>query len=413
MTAPLTFPLPPRIRGGAHREYARRRAEAPLDPVLIHASALAVLAVRYADVARVLTDPAFSRDLRRPGDAKKFPGLDVTGGGQALTGMDPPAHTRLRRLVQPVVGRAKTERWRPVIRSIAEDLADRVVRRGPPADLVAAFTRVFPAMVMARLLGVPEPDHERFQQWTRGFLSVTEESKRERILATRRLLGYVCGLIEQARNSAGVGMLSALVAAQDEGDALSDSELRNLAFALLVGGYETTSATLGRGLLALLREPAAYQALIGDPALVPTAVEEILRFEPPDDGGMLRRSVCPVQLPSGQLEAGTIVLPSMCAANRDPAAFDDPDRFDITRSPNPHLTFGAGPHYCLGANIARIQLQEALYALLGRLPDLRLADGDGAGDLPYTEGLMVKTLDRLPVSWGAAVRRTEVSMPDV
>ncbi|MFC1416705.1 cytochrome P450 [Streptacidiphilus cavernicola] len=408
-SAPPDPSAPPRCPFGAEQpSFAAEQpsADPPLRQVRIDGGAQALHAVLHGDVVRVLVDPGFSRDLRRPGDPRKFPGLDVTGGGATLTGMDAPEHTRLRRLLQPAVGRVRTERWRPQVRAAACALADALAARPQPADLVSGYTRVLPTGVMARILGVEEPDRERFQADTRAFLSVTAASARERVMAVRRLLAHVDTLIATARRRPeqqsdggdGDGVLGVLLAQRDDhGDPLDGAELRNAVFGLLVGGYQTTAATLGRGMLALLRDPEAYRALVRDPALIPGAVEEILRYAPPDDGGMLRRAVRPVDLPSGTVAEGSVVLPSMRAANRDAAVFADPDRFDITRAPNPHLTFGAGPHYCLGAAVARMQLHEGIAALLDRFPTLRLADP--AAPVHYEDGLMVDTLTDLPVTW--------------
>ncbi|QKW37577.1 cytochrome P450 [Actinomadura sp. NAK00032] len=383
--------------GSPPPEFAERRRESPLAPVMMPSGDEAVLAVRYADVHAVLTNPAFSRAALLAPDAPRIlPGEEFGEDPNALTNMDPPRHTRIRRILSDIFSPRHVKTWHPKIVAITERLTGDLVAAGPPADLIAAFTLPLPIQIMCELLGVPPADRERFRTWTDMIISSTAFTVEERVAAATEFSGYVRDLIDGRRGRDGDALIDALISAHDEGERLSEAELVHLTVMLIMAGYETTASVLARGVLSLLTTDQ-YRVLRDEPEIIPTAVEELLRYGMPGDGGLLRMATKDVELPSGTVRAGQAVMPSMASANRDPEVFDDPERFDVRRGHCPHLTFGQGAHYCAGANLARHELQVALETLTRAVPDLRL---DVAPDeVEWRSGLLLRAPLSLPVAW--------------
>jgi cytochrome P450 len=284
---------------------------------------------------------------------------------------------------------------RPRITAICDGLLDRMAGAGP-VDLMEALARPLPLTVICELLGLPEEDRPRFRQSVKAVMSVTSLWGIFRFLPSLfRLVGYFRRHFEQCRKHPRPGLMTALVQAEQDGDRLSEDELLAMAFLLLVAGHETTVHLIGGGTLALLTAPEQKARLRADWSLLPAAVEELLRF------------VCPVQLTKprylsrdlefhGQsLRRGEILIPMLASANADPARFDRPERLDISRSPNPHVAFGSGGHFCLGAQLARVEAQVVLEKLFTRFPNLSLAVPDSR--LKYTGRLGIRALTALPV----------------
>ncbi len=384
------FPFPPGPHGSPPTEFAERRENAPLAPAQMPSGDEARVAVRYADVRAVLASPRFTRELSYPG----APRLVVGSDPEALSNIDPPRHTRIRRIVSKAFLPAQVAVWRTRASAIADELAAGL--GDPPADLVADFAVQLPLRVICTLLGVPDDDLGRFAQWSDVFLSSSAYTPQERQEAGRAFAGYAHGLIAERRTAPGDALIDVLVAAHDGGDVLSEHEMVRLVVSLIVAGHETTANTLARGVLSLLAT-GQYRLLARDPGRIPVAVEEILRHAMPADGGLLRVATADVKLPSGTIRKGEAVLPSMAAANRDPEVFPDPDRFDIARGEYPHMSFGHGAHYCLGANLARQELEVSLTTLVRRFPGLRLAIAPD--QVEWKSGLLVRGPVRLPVTW--------------
>jgi cytochrome P450 len=378
-------------------EFARRLEDDPLAPATLPSGDDVIVAVRYADVRQILCDPRFTRELNYPGAPRLVAGTDLSDEPDALINMDPPRHTKLRAAVSAAFTPRRVEMWRPRVTEIAERLMDEFIAHGPPGDLVAGFAVPLPVRVICEVLGVPHEDWERFRAWTAAFLSMSERTAKQRETAARAISRYVWELIAARRRDPGDALLDALIRAGDESGALTDKELVRHTVGLIIAGHETTATVFARGVFALLNQPGQYAGLAADPARVPAAVEEILRYNVPGDGGMLRVAKQDVELPSGVIGQGQAVMPCTAAANRDPSVFSDPGRFDITRQEDAHITFGYGPHYCLGANLARLELQIALDALIRRLPHLELVTA--ADEVPWRSGLIIRGLERLPVSW--------------
>jgi cytochrome P450 len=378
-------------------EFARRLDDDPLGPVTLPSGDEATLAVRYADVRQVLSDGRFTRELNYPGAPRFVRGTDVSDEPDALINMDPPRHTKVRAVVSAAFTPRRVETWRPRVTEIAERLLDEFIAQSPPADLVSGFAFPLPIQVICELLGVPHEDREQFRAWSDTFLSISAYTAEQRRAAAKAFSRYIWELIAARRSAPADGLIDALIETRDQDGALTDRELVRLLFGLILAGHETTATVIARGVFVLLTQPDQYAELVADPARVPGAVEEILRYNVPGDGGLLRVATEDVELPSGIVGKGQAVMATVAAANRDPAVFPDPDRFDITRPDSEHITFGYGPHYCLGANLARLELQVAFSALVRWLPWLELATA--AGEVPWRSGLVMRGPEQLPVTW--------------
>jgi cytochrome P450 len=351
----------------------------------------------YDEVELVLKDRRFSRNFRYEGAPRLVLSEDMSLNPNAIVNLDPPEHTRLRRSIQWAFRPANAGSWLPKVQRVTDELLDAVVAAGPPADLVEGFAKLLPIRVMCELVDVPDADREQLIAWTGLFFSTDAVAAGERDEASYRFFSYVRDLVAARRAEPRDGLLDALIRACDVEEILTPAELHQMVLALFIGGQENTSATLSRGIFTLLREGESYQALRADPGLIEQAVEEILRYEVPSEGAFLRVTTEDVELDSGTVPRGTAVQVSIPSANRAAERFADPDVFDVTRARNPHLTFGAGAHFCPGAPLARLELRVALGTVVARMPELRLAIDPA--DVSYSQGCLVRALLSLPVSW--------------
>ncbi len=354
--------------------------------------------VRYADVRSILTSSACSRNLREPGLPRMVRGPFLDDDPAALMNQDPPEHTRYRRIMHGTFTPRHIERWRPRAATIAGELIDAA---GDTFDMVTDFALPLPARVICEMLGVPMDRFDQVRGWTEMFLSTSQASAEARAEGLAAFMAYAQELIEHHRTEPGDDLIDLLIAARDEGDRLTEDELTNMVFTLILAGHETTAAMIVRGTFRLLCHRDQYAELAEHPELVEPAVEEILRHEAPGSNGMLRRITEDVELSGGTIPADTVVLPNLWAADHDPSAFQDPLRFDVHRltgaQSTPHLAFGHGPHYCLGANLARMELQEAFHALVTRLPGLRAQED--LSTVVWSDGFVYRPL-RLLVKAG-------------
>jgi cytochrome P450 len=367
----------------------------PVPRVRLAPGGEAVLATRYEDLRKVYADPVFSRaEAARPGMPALRPARQ---NPHLLISMDPPEHTRVRRLVAGAFSRRGVESMRPRVQRIADELIDAMMTAGPPGDFVEAFAAPLPAIVISDLVGAPSADHPRLREWMDTALSITAHTATEVRSAGEQLAGYLTRLIAARRAEPADDLLTALIEARDAGDRLSEQELMFTTYIMLIGGYETTAGLLANSLLTLHRHADQYALLRDKPDLIPDAVEEILRYVPIAKASMERVATADVSLSGCPVPAGTTVIPLQYSGNRDEALTADPDRFDVTRTPVPHLAFGHGVHYCLGAQLARLELQTAYTTLFRRLPDLRPALR--ATELSWKEGLITRGPVTLPVVW--------------
>jgi len=349
----------------------------------------------YENVRQMIVDQRFSRALAvAPGRAQ--PGFEMSAAG-SINGMDPPEHTRLRKLVASAFTARRVEALRPRVTSIVNELIDAVAGRPQPADLVAGFSLPLPAQVICEMLGVTAEDLGQFHAWSDTIIGDWQRDSGEIMTALAALYGYFGTLIEIKRGRPADDLMSALIAARDQDDRLSEHELTVMCCTLLIGGHETTANQINLSLLLLFDHPGEVAKLRADPGLIPAAVEELLRCTRLGGLPPARVTTEDVQLGGVTIPAGEQVMPLYSTANRDPSAFTDPDRFDVTRDAASHLAFGAGVHHCLGAQLARVELQEAFRGLIGRLPALRLAVP--ASDLEFKPGMAIHSLRELPVRW--------------
>ncbi|MGW5683316.1 cytochrome P450 [Nonomuraea sp. NPDC003754] len=380
-------------------EFSRRRAEGPLDPAAMPSGDLVPVAVRYEDVRTLLGSAASSRNLRLPGLPRLVSGMGIDDDPDALINQDPPEHTRYRRIMHAAFTPRRTEPWRPRIARIAGELLDGL---GEEFDLVAAFAVRLPGQVVCRLLGVPHADYDRFVTWTDMFLTTSTATGQARHRAYTEFMAYAADLVARHRARPGDDLIDLLVQARDDEDRLTEGELVNTVFSLITAGHETTASMVSRGAFRLMLHRAQWAELVARPDLAAGAAEEILRYDGPPASAFMRRMTKDVEVSCGTLPAGSVVLPNLNAANHDPSAFPDPERFDIHRfgaqPPHPHLAFGYGPHRCLAAALARVELTEAVRALAVKRPMLRLAIPAEA--VEWSDGLTYRPV-ALPVTSAA------------
>ncbi|MFE2727641.1 cytochrome P450 [Kitasatospora sp. NPDC059327] len=351
------------------------------------------LATRYEDVKTVMADPRFSRAASIAENTPRL--VPFMPPPDTIMALDPPHHTRLRRVLNQAFTMRRVEVLRPRIQEITDELLDAIAKGPGKADLVHSFALPVSLIVITELLGVPYEDREKFGAWVGAIFSM--ETPPEVVQQSNiDLMTYLAGLIAQRREQPAEDLLSILVQARDENDRLTEQEMIGLGAAVLMAGYEVTSHHLGSLTYALLADPAKLAELQADLGLVPQAIEEMLRFVPPAVGeGMTRIATEDVELGGVLVKAGDAVLPSTMAANRDAEVFEDAEVMDFHRAKNPHLSFGHGPHHCVGANLARLELQIAITSLLKRFPALRL-DGT-VDDVPWDTASVWSGPRELPV----------------
>ena len=359
---------------------------------------------RHEDCAAVLRDPRFGRSeagrlgARGPGPAGE-PAADEPVVRSFLA-LNPPDHTRLRRLVSRAFTPARVRDLGPRIEAIAAELIDAARASAGPVDLIAALASPLPVTVISELLGVPAADYDRLVAWSDalargldpGFLISAEDRERQQ-RARAEFGAYLSELIGQRRRSPGDDLVSALVGVVDDGDVLSEEELIATCILLLVAGHETTTSLMGSAVLGLLQHPDQLARLRAEPGLMTGAVEEFLRYDPPVQL-TARVALADAIIGAQPVPAGSIALMLIGAANRDPALCADPDDLDITRPPTHHVSFGQGIHFCLGAPLARLETQIVLRLLLQRPDDLGLA-----GEPTWKENTILRGLRGLPVTF--------------
>lgn len=399
-------PMDPKHRPDPHPLYHRMRSVAPVYRGREPGTGRPVwFLTRYADVQRALLDPRLGREhdrlpeeLAAPHRSARNHVLAALGLDRHVLNLDPPDHTRLRRLVAPALGARTVTALAPRIRQVTTGLLDDLAGRDGVVDLIDAIALPLPVTIIAELLGVPIDDQAQFRTWVEEMINETGQPDRR---AAADFLAYLDERIERRRADPGDDLISQLIQVEEQGDKLTSSELRSTAFLLLAAGHETSVKLIGNGILALLRHPGQLARLRARPDLIDPAVEEVLRYDGPVESPMLRYALADVDFGGVVVPRGDAVAPMVMAANRDPEVFRQPDTFDLTREPNRHLTFGHGTHFCLGAPLARLEGRIALAALIHRFPQLDLAVS--RSELEWSRGFSVHGVERLPVSLGTPV----------
>jgi cytochrome P450 len=394
-------PFLPEVHEDPYPLYHQLRTEDP-----VHRSPLGFwVLTRHADVLGVLRDPRMSRDPRRSermeslrASAEVDELLSEEEAAPSMLFVDPPDHTRLRALVSKAFTPAAVERLRPRVEAIVAELLDRVVVQGR-MDVVEDLAYPLPVTVICELFGVPEADRDRFRAWSRELVRLLDPlvaaDALERALQARLALrAYLRELIATRRAHPTGDLLSALIAAEDQGSQLSEPELVSMCVLLLVAGHETTVNLIANGTLALLRHPEERASLQAGAALPGSAVEELLRYDSPVQFTS-RHALADLEVGGRRVRAGETVIAVLGAANRDPAQFPDPDRLDLARTPNRHIAFGGGIHFCLGAPLARVEARIAIGAMLERLPGMEL----GPAAPVRRDTVTLRGLSSLPVSF--------------
>jgi cytochrome P450 len=404
-TAPLP-PLPTRPPSGCPFDppegLDRLRAEEPLSKVALDDGTWAWLATRYADVRAILGDARFSSDTNTPG----YPVSGMTGGGprpgatRGFIRMDPPEHTRLRRMVTRDFMVKRVEELRPTLQKLTDELCDaleRVDRSEHPVDLVKALALPLPSLAISLLLGVPYEDHETFQRLTGALLS-REISEEDRGAARAELLEYIDRLVESKKSEPGDDILSRLVTERYDKGELTHEDLVAFAVLLLVAGHETTANMIGLSALTLMLDRDTACRLREDPALIRGAVEELLRFHSIIRNGPRRAALEDVEVGGQLIRKGEGVIVAVPSANRDEDVFPDAGRLDIRR-PNAqhHVAFGYGIHQCLGQALARAELQVVITTLLRRFPTMRPAVP--LEEIRFRTDMVIYGCHALPVTW--------------
>ncbi|MFJ5073044.1 cytochrome P450 [Streptomyces sp. NPDC088553] len=396
MTEAVAFPQSRTCPYHPPTAYDPLREERPLSRVTLWDGRSVWLVSGHSAGRALLSDPRLSTDSTRP----DFPLTTERASSvrrrrrAALLGWDDPEHNVQRRMLIPSFTLKRAERLRPRIQETVDRLLDAMEAAGPPAELVSAFALPVPSIVICDLLGVPYADHDFFEEQSARLLRGPTGEDTEDALA--QLEGYLGELIERKRRKPGEGVLDDLVARQLENGGPDSEELVQLATILLIAGHETTANMISLGTYTLLRHPERLSELAADPALVPVAVEELLRFLSIADG-LLRVAREDVEIDGTVIRAGEGVVFSTSVINRDAAAYADPDTLDWSRPARHHLAFGFGIHQCLGQNLARAELEIALGTLLRRLPGLRLAVP--ADEIPFKPGDTIQGMLELPVTW--------------
>ncbi len=381
------------FRDDPHKVFSESRKRGPLFYSLAVRS---WWVISFDMVREVLRDPRFSSDVRkfpkRADEVRKRIGDDAfrleSFENPSMLSLDPPDHTRIRRLATHAFTAKYIASLEPRIRTVVERCLDAVGNQ-PVFDVMEALAKPLPAIVIAEMMGLPEADHDRFQSWSEDLIAgtatrdpaVIEQSQR----SSKALIDYFAAIIESRRGNPGEDLIGQLMAAEEAGDKLNTQELYNTCLLLLVAGHETTTRLIGNGLYWLLKRPDQLEKLRADPALVANAVEEMLRFEPPVMATQ-RFALEDMAFHGIELKRGDSLFIGLAAANRDQAANANPDDFDVSRDKVNQVAFGYGIHLCIGATLARLEGRVAFECLLARYPSLALEGDPEWGSNPFFRG---------------------------
>jgi cytochrome P450 len=373
----------------------RLQAERPISRVRTPAGDPAWLVTRYADVKALFADRRLGRSHPDPERAPRFSNSAVLGGPTGDPETEAAQHARMRRALTPSFMAKRMNALRPGIQAIVDRVLDRIVTLPQPVDLHTELAVPVPILVICELLGVPYEDRDQFRAWSELAGSMVDRDRSRAGLEALRQ--YMAALVAGKREHRAEDVISDLIAVSEAEPDFAEDEMIGIATGLLFAGHETTVTRIGFGTLMLLTNPVQRQALADDSSLARSAVEEILRMVSPGPGGLPRYALADIEMDGASIRRGDLVLLSQGSANRDHDAFEDPERFDIRRHENQHLAFGHGHHFCVGAGLARVELQVVFGTLFSRLPTLRLAVP--VDDLRGRADSLSGGLQALPVVW--------------
>jgi cytochrome P450 len=383
------------------------RSECPVRRVRLADGHDAWLVLGHEAAHQALKDVRLSKDIAAALDEDPDvvdPGLPGPGLARHMMNLDPPDHQRLRRLVSRAFVPSRIAALEPSIQLIADELLDELETSGPDTvvDLVAGYAYPLPFRVICELLGVPDEDRTRLRDAFRTLFQPWSGSPPpEAVAASDTIVATLEHLVASHRERQQDDLVGVLVSASDDDDHLTEQELLSSLFQLIVAGHDTTTSLIGNGVVDLLGHPAQLRLLASDPALLPAAIEELIRFSAPVPHATFRVTTESMELAGVEIPAREQVLICLGAANHDPGFFEDPAGLDISREPRPHLGFGHGIHFCLGAPLARLEGRVAFRSLLDRFPDLELAVDRRELSWAHGDGLVLRGLDELPVRLGA------------
>ena len=389
--------------------FAEVRRLSPVHAVTLADGHAAWLVVGYDAARALLNDPRLSKNMQAAfasGSGVVAEGLPGPEFARHMLAVDPPDHTRLRRLVSAAFSVRRVEGLRPRVQTIVDELLDGIAEHGAESqvDLVSSFAFPLPFTVICELLGVPEDDRTTLRRGFKVLLAPapTPDAHERAKAASDAVVGTLHALVEAKQRVAGDDLVSALIAARDGEERLDQRELLSTIFQLIVAGHDTTTSLIGNGVVALLRHPEQLAELRSNPDAIPTAIEELLRYDAPVPHATFRYTVEPVDIGGVTIPTGAQVLISLAAANRDPDRFPDAEALELDRTDQRHVAFGHGIHFCLGAALARMEGNLALGSLLRRFPELRLAVPVEDLHWDHGDGLVLRGLSVLPVIPGPA-----------
>lgn len=371
------------------------RETEPVCKVQLATGGQAWLITRYDHVRMVESDTRFSRaEAAKPGTPSVWPEI---GAKQAVVYQDPPRHTLVRKLIAPAFSARRIGKLRPRVQQVVNELLDAMEAHGAPADLVRMVAHPMPVAIIAEVLGMPYTDQTLFRGWMASIMDPTSPAEQiGKVFA--EVNAYMTELIAIKRVNPGEDVLTAMIQAAEDGTRLNDAQLLQNTQGLILAGLDSTATMLINSVLTLFRHPDQLELLRQRPDLLPNAIEELLRYTPNQMASPSRVAMVDVDLGDVTIPAGDTVVTLERSANKDPHAFDQPERFDITRTGQPtHLTFGHGIHFCLGAALARLQLTTAIGTLLQRYPNLRLAVPDS--EIEWLPNRIIYKARELPVLW--------------
>lgn len=377
-----------------HQSFAELGAKGPMHHLTLFTGVPVWLVTGYAETRELLAHPDVVRSMTDGPHRDQIGSELISAMEYHMLSVNPPDHTRLRKLVSAAFTRRRIDLLEPRIREIATNLLDEMAAAGGEADLVGAYSYPLPITVISELIGIPAIRRDDFRRWSSITVNAAVHPAGVYIDAANSMLTFIRELIETKRETPSDDLLSDLIAVRDGGDRLSQDELTSMVYLLLAAGHETTVSLITNGVLALLRHADQLALLKAEPERLPAAIEELLRYDGPLQAAIPYAARARIELGDAIIEPGEVIVFALLAANRDPEKFKDADRLDITRNSS-HVAFGHGIHHCLGAPLARLEGRIALGMLFDRFPDLQLAKPDE--DPVRNPALVMNAITRLPV----------------